>query len=73
VGKLIPFLPFDAIEDDLMPVTKGKMRVSEILIDVDEPGRIKIGMKDCEEDRRTSDSLPGFQRVAQRSVHLACE
>jgi hypothetical protein len=46
VGKLIPFLPGDASEDDLKLVAEGKMRLAEIHIDVDELGRIKSGSVD---------------------------
>jgi hypothetical protein len=61
VGKLIPFLPGDASEDELMLVAEGTTRLPEIHIDVDELGRIKIGMKDREDDGRTGDGLLGFQ------------
>ena len=44
MAKLIPFSPGDASQYGLMLVAKRKMELPEIVIDVDELGRIKTGM-----------------------------
>jgi prevent-host-death family protein len=46
VAKLIPFLPGNASEDELMLVAAGKMRLPEVPIDFDELWRIKTGSVD---------------------------